>query len=126
MNRCESIKNAFVEFCGDKYKKFMEKLYANPDGVIELKFWQESLIGKFLEFLESEQSKGTTQEELLEIIRDGSERQHKCPIPGCWGDVICKHKSPKEVWGCGECGQIWQSRESLMEFIDYANENHKT
>lgn len=94
----------------------MDKLYANPKGEIELKFWQEKLVNSFLE-ANPEYNLG--QRALLELVRDGTEVHFRCPVPDCWGDVICISRA-SDQWGCGECGSMWSPKSNLMEAIEEA------
>ena len=115
----KNIQKQFKDFCGKKYARFMEKLYANEKGEIELKYWQEKLIE---EFFSTHPDIEEGQKELLEEIRDGTEMMYKCPIPICCGDVCCINRK-KDVWACGECGEAWRTRQSLFNFINVANDN---
>ena len=94
--------------------KFMEAIYVNPKGEIELKFWQERVVDSFLE--QNPELK-LNSESLLTLIRDGSEMMYQCPEEECWGDVICINRG-SDNWGCGECGMTWMSKAELFEAVD--------
>ena len=51
---------------------------------------------------------------LLEIIRNGSEMSYECPAQNCWGTVVCIDYKI-DLWGCGECGEVWTSKKQLNE-----------
>jgi hypothetical protein len=93
------ILNDFKIHCGDNYNKFVESLYANTDGIIELKFWQQKLIDSFYDqYVDGKVSKL----QLLDLIRDGREMTYKCKIKGCDGIICCADRK-SDLWGCGEC-----------------------
>ena len=121
----KTAKELFQEHCGTRLDKFMEAIYVNAQGRIELKFWQERVVNSFLQQhpeLELDSLR------LMDLIRDGSEMMYRCPIAHCWGDVACLDRRIDE-WGCGECGTAWRSKSALIDAIaeaelreDYADD----
>jgi len=105
------IKELFITHCGDKYEKFVDKLYANDKGEIELWFWQEKLINSFIE---QHQELSFTENDILNLVRDGSEHVYDCPVNDCWGHVSCLERQD-DIWGCGECGTIWNEQKLLQD-----------
>ena len=102
-------REVFFDYCGSKYERFMEALYANAEGEIVLKFWQERLIDKMYEAMPDFP---VDRQALLELVRDGREMMYKCNVRDCWGDVGC-FDWKNDLWGCGECGKRWTGMDKL-------------
>jgi len=107
------IRELFKEHCGEKFEKFMDRIYVNDQGEVELFYWQEK---KVESFLAKNPQLGLDAKGLLNMLRDGKEIMYSCPEEDCWGDVICIDRN-NDFWGCGECGMTWQSKEELLEDI---------
>ncbi len=112
----KTIKELFQGHCGARLDKFMEAIYLNPQGKVELKFWQERLVNSFLQ---QHPELGLDSQGIMELIRDGSEMIYRCPVEDCWGDVACLDRRTDE-WGCGECGTGWHPKSALMDAIEEA------
>ena len=42
----------------------------------------------------------------------------RCPVLGCTGWVCEVEESPRKTfWGCGECGNVWRTRDKLEKAI---------
>lgn len=108
-------KELFKEHCGPRFEKFMRAIYANAQGQVELKFWQEHVVNPFLN---KHPRLGLDSNGLMALIRDGTELTFTCPARYCRGTVSFD-RGDKE-WGCGECGRAWRSKAALMDAIEEA------
>ena len=112
----KSTQELFKEHCEPKFDKFMEAIYVNPKGEVELKFWQERVVNSFLA---KHACLNLDANGLLMLIRDGTEMRYICPEDECGGDVICINRASDE-WGCCECGVVWSPKSVLVDAINEA------
>ena len=113
-----NVRDLFERHCGDRFDQFMEKLYANERGEIELKFWQEQVVDSFLSLHPELNLDRTT---LVNDIRDGTEVVYACPEPECRGNVGCIDRK-SDQWACAECGEVFSSKSALAEALAEAEQ----
>ncbi|MEO0474511.1 MAG: hypothetical protein AAF085_00890 [Planctomycetota bacterium] len=47
-----------------------------------------------------------------------AQEDYHCPVPGCEGWVVkVDEKMNDNFWGCGECGNVWQTKEELDQAL---------
>jgi hypothetical protein len=112
----KTAKELFQEHCSSRLDKFMQAIYVNRQGNVELRFWQERLVNSFLQ---QHPELGLDSLGLINLIRDGSEMMYRCPVENCWGDVVCFDRRT-DGWGCGECGTSWRTKAELLDAIEEA------
>ena len=112
----KSSQDLFKKHCGPRFEKFMEAIYVNARGAVELKFWQERVVRTFLA---EHPELNLDQNSLLALIRDGTEMRFKCPEARCWGNVMCFSRKSDE-WSCDECDRVWVSKSALIDAIEEA------